>query len=111
MPCAVPCNRLPCNKRCSKTLSCGHQCPGICGEMCVEGYCHQYSNKLEARVDFLEMKSYGEIDVDETPVVVLGYGHFFIAESLNRILGILEVYEVDGFGEFTGLKDVSRDLA
>ena len=57
------------------------------------------------------MKSYGEIDVDETPVVVLGCGHFFTAESLDGILGMSEVYEVDGYGEFTGLKDVSGDLA
>jgi len=111
MPCAAPCNRLPCNKHCSKTLSCGHRCPGICGEVCAEGYCHQCSDKLEARVDFLEMKSYREIDVDETLVVVLGCGHFFTAESLDRILGMSEVYEVDGYGEFTGLKDVSGDLA
>jgi hypothetical protein len=111
MPCAAPCNRLPCNQRCSKTLSCGHRCPGICGEVCAEGYCHQCSNTLEARVDFLEMKSYGEIDVDETPVVVLGCGHFFTAESLDGVLGMSEVYEVDGYGEFTGLKDVSGALA
>lgn len=57
------------------------------------------------------MKSYGEIDVDETPVVVLGCGHFFTAESLDGILSISEVYEVDGYGEFTGLKDVSGALA
>jgi hypothetical protein len=57
------------------------------------------------------MKSYREIDVDETPVVVLGCGHFFTAESLDGLLGMSEVYEVDGFGEFTGLKDVSGALA
>jgi BMFP domain-containing protein YqiC len=57
------------------------------------------------------MKSYGEIDVDETPVVVLGCGHFFTAESLDGILGMSEVYEVDGYGEFTGLKHVSGALA
>ena len=111
MPCAAPCNRLPCNQRCSLTLSCGHRCPGICGEVCAEGYCHQCSNKLEARVDFLEMKSYGEIDVDETPIVVLGCGHFFTAESLDGVLCMSEVYEVDMYGEFNGLKDVSGALA
>jgi BMFP domain-containing protein YqiC len=57
------------------------------------------------------MKSYGEIDVDETPIVVLGCGHFFTAESLDGHLGMSEVYEVDGYGEFTGLKDVSGALA
>jgi hypothetical protein len=111
MPCAAPCSRLPCNKRCLKKLSCGHQCPGTCGELCAERYCHQCSDKLDSRVDFLEMKSYGEIDVDETPIVVLGCGHFFTAESLDGIMTMSEVYEIDGYGEFTGLKDVSGRLA
>ena len=93
------------------TLSCGHQCPGICGEVCAEGYCQQCSSKLEARVDFLEMKLYGEIDVDEAPVIVLGCGHFFTAESVDGLLGMSEVYEIDGYGEFTGLKDVSGALS
>src|SRR5437870_3176866 len=29
--CGTPCYRLPCNKRCDKTLNCGHKCMGICG--------------------------------------------------------------------------------
>ncbi|MCJ1311346.1 hypothetical protein MMC25_005017 [Agyrium rufum] len=57
------------------------------------------------------MKSYEEIDVDETPIVVLGCGHFFTAESLDGILGMSEVYEIDGYGEFIGLKDVVGTLA
>lgn len=111
MPCAAPCNKLPCNKRCSKQLSCGHQCPGICGEMCPEDYCQTCSNRKDARVDFLEMKSYNEIDLDETPIVVLGCGHFFTAESLDGHIGMSEVYEQDGNGEFTGLHDISAALA
>ncbi|CAG8957876.1 hypothetical protein HYFRA_00000216 [Hymenoscyphus fraxineus] len=63
--------------------------------------------KTENRVDFLEMKSYGEIDVNETPIVVLGCGHFFTAESLDGIMNMSEVYEQDMHGEFTALKDVS----
>lgn len=34
LPCGVPCDRLPCNERCSKALACGHRCPGLCGEAC-----------------------------------------------------------------------------
>jgi len=56
------------------------------------------------------MKSYGEIDVDETPVVVLGCGHFFTAKSLDGILGMSKVYKVDRYREFTRLKDVSGTL-
>lgn len=57
------------------------------------------------------MKCYEEINVDETPVVVLGCGHFFTAESLDGILGMSEVYEIDEHGEFIRLKDVSGTLA
>ncbi|KAM5490751.1 hypothetical protein McaMca56_007903 [Microsporum canis] len=69
------------------------------------------SARLDARVDFLEMKSYGEIDVDESPIVVLGCGHFFTAESLDGLMSMGEVYELDAEGEFTGLKDISTALA
>ena len=111
MPCAAPCKRLPCNRRCSRQLSCAHQCPGICGEECPEGYCQLCSDRKEARVDLLEMKSYGEIDVEETPIVVLGCGHFFTAESLDGLVGMAEMYVQDGYGEFTGIRDASATLA
>ena len=110
MPCAAPCNRLPCNKRCQSTLSCGHRCPGICGESCPEGYCQACGEKPEGRVDLLEFKCYGEIDLDKTPIVVLGCGHFFTAESLDGLVGMSEVYTSDHKGDFIGLKSSSRIL-
>jgi hypothetical protein len=76
--------------------------------MCPEGYCHICSVKDDARVDLLEMKSYNQIDLDETPIVVLGCGHFFTAETLGGHVGMGEVYEIDGYGEFTGLKDTAE---
>ena len=57
------------------------------------------------------MKSYREIDVNKTLVVILSYSHFFMVESLNRILGISEVYKINRYRESTRLKDMSRDLA
>lgn len=111
MPCAAPCNRLPCNQRCSEDLACGHQCPGLCGELCPEDYCQECSDHRDSRVDLLEMKSYSEIDLSETPIVVLGCGHFFTAETLDGHMGMAEVYKQDIQGEFTGLQDVSAVLA
>ena len=111
MPCAAPCVRLPCNRRCSKTLSCGHQCPGICGEICNEDYCHACAGRDDARVDLLEMKTYEEIDPDEASIVILGCGHFFTAETLDGLVGMSEVYLMDGNGEYTDLKDVSAELS
>jgi hypothetical protein len=34
LPCGAPCTRLPCDRRCSEVLSCGHRCPSLCGEKC-----------------------------------------------------------------------------
>ncbi len=108
MPCAAPCNRLPCDNRCEQTLSCGHRCPSICGEECAEGYCQICNTeKHDARVDLLEFKTYGEIEVDETPIVVLGCGHFFITESLDGYVGMSEVYVEDDSGRIIGLRDAS----
>lgn len=111
MPCAAPCVRLPCNKRCSRNLSCGHQCPGICGEICPDDFCHACGVKGDVRVDFLEMKTYEEINPDESPIIALGCGHFFTAESLDGLVGIEEVYVTDKTGDFIGLKDVSAEMA
>jgi hypothetical protein len=111
MPCSAPCDRLPCDQRCSKLLQCGHQCPGLCGEICPEKYCHICSEKQDSRVDLLEMKTYGEIDVNETPIVVLGCGHFFTTETLDGLIGMTEVYSINQLGAFDGLKCISTALA
>jgi hypothetical protein len=39
LPCGAPCDRLPCNVRCEKKLKCGHRCPGLCGDACLQGCC------------------------------------------------------------------------
>ncbi|EPE32161.1 hypothetical protein GLAREA_07294 [Glarea lozoyensis ATCC 20868] len=57
------------------------------------------------------MKTYAVIDPSDSPIVVLGYGHFFTADSLDGVLGMAEVYDVDGHGHFIGLKDMSGQLA
>lgn len=56
----------------------------------------------------LELKTYGEIDVDSTPIVVLTCGHFFTAETLDGHVGMSEVYEQNGGnGEYSGFRNVS----
>lgn len=59
----------------------------------------------------LEMKTYSEIDLEESPIVVLSCGHFFTAETLDGMIGMNEAYDQDGYGNFTGLKDMSGELA
>jgi hypothetical protein len=57
------------------------------------------------------MKTYKEIDLAETPIVALGCGHFLTAETLDGLMGMDEVYVTDTHGYFTGLRDVSIELA
>jgi hypothetical protein len=111
MPCAAPCDRLPCDERCNKTLECGHQCPSLCGEDCPSGLCQHCGDKGDARVDLLEFKTYSEIDLDESPIVVLGCGHFFTCETLDGLVGLDEVYTRGKFGNFDGLRNTSASLA
>jgi hypothetical protein len=112
MPCGAPCNRLPCGKRCSKILPCGHQCPGLCGDNCPEKYCQACGVKADARVDILEFKEYRDIDLNETSVIFLNCGHFFTAPTLDGLIFLNEVYEMDGrTGEIIGLKAMPTQLA
>ncbi|TVY81393.1 E3 ubiquitin-protein ligase [Lachnellula suecica] len=62
----------------------------------------------EVVVDDTEPKKFRELDLDKTPVVVLGCGHFFTAESLDKHMRLSDVYSVDDAGEFTGLKELTH---
>ena len=101
MPCSAPCNRLPCNKRCTKLLPCGHQCPGLCSEDCLLEYCRECGIKLDAQVDMIEFKEYGDIDLDETPVIALACGHFFTAQTLDgtsrKVMSLFKFRCLKGF--------------
>ncbi|KAG5772514.1 hypothetical protein H9Q72_001332 [Fusarium xylarioides] len=68
------------------------------------------SNKKMAIVDLLEFRSYSKINLYETPIVVLGCGHFFTSETLDGLVGLNDVYTTDMFGSYTGLKDISSTL-
>ncbi|KAI1914221.1 hypothetical protein LOZ65_005667, partial [Ophidiomyces ophidiicola] len=57
------------------------------------------------------MKTYAEIDVNETPIVVLACGHFFTAESLDGLVGMQDVYITNKSDQFIGLADTSGTLA
>lgn len=49
--------------------------------------------------DHILLAPYGDIDLDSTPVVVLGCKHIFTAETLDGHMGISDVYELDDQGE------------
>ncbi|KAI2914317.1 hypothetical protein CBS147343_9880 [Aspergillus niger] len=90
---------IPCDLRCKKKLtSCGHQCPGLCGERCPDSRSCRICGGpdiLEQNVDLIELKAYKDINVDEDPLVFLSCGHFYTASSLDGIMGMSEHYEVE----------------
>jgi hypothetical protein len=110
-PCYAGCNRLLFEHRWSRNLSCGHQCPGICGEECPTDYCHACGSKPGARVGLFEMETYNEANIDEIRIVVLGCGHSFTAELLDGLTSPSEVYTTNVHGYFAGLANISGALA
>lgn len=55
----------------------------------------------------LEFRTYVEIDIDESPIVVLGCGHFFTGETLDGLVGMTDVYTTNQKGEYAGLQQLS----
>ena len=106
MPCGAPCDRLPCNLRCPRLLNCGHQCPSICGEICPDStFCQQCCSPelKETMIDYIELKTYAEIDLDEEPIVVLPCNHFCSRTTLDETLEMKKVYEMNQNGQFLGI--------
>ncbi|KAM0446917.1 hypothetical protein ACHAO4_009068 [Trichoderma viride] len=98
MPCAAPCDWVPCSKRCEKVLRCGHRCPSLCGENCPdEHFCQQCATEdiKSLCVDFLEMKEYHEIDLDEEPCIFPDCGHFLTTSSMDGQMGMAAYYDMD----------------
>lgn len=101
VPCAAPCNWVPCSLRCEKMLDCGHQCPSICGETCPDPmYCQQCaSSEIKAScVDFLEMKEYHEVDLNEEPCIFPDCGHFLTVSSMDGQMDMSAHYKLDDNG-------------
>lgn len=112
MPCAVPCDVLPCSKRCERALECGHQCPSVCGEQCPSKELCQVPEcgapeHLDAVVDFVCMETYKEIDLDTNPIIFLPCGHFFCMDTTDGLMQMTDIYEYDTDGNIIGQKPQS----
>jgi len=97
MPCAVPCNILPCSERCGETLSCGHQCPSVCGEKCPPTECCQICAPETVKgvmVDYILQATYGDVDLDEDPVIVPSCRHLMALSSMDGHIGMSDYYEL-----------------
>lgn len=113
MPCAVPCDIIPCDRRCEKKLvSCGHQCPGVCGEICPDPkFCRIccVPDILEQCVDLVMFRKYGEIDINEDPLIFLSCGHFLAVSTLDGIMELTQHYVTDSqTGKIVGPRSSQR---
>lgn len=114
MPCAAPCDWVPCSNRCLLPLSCGHQCPSLCGENCPDSkYCQQCGSHgvLSTVVDYLEMAEYKEIDLDKDPCIFPDCGHFLTATSMDGQMLMSEHYNMDAEGRPVDIKNASKPFS
>ena len=116
MPCAVPCDILPCSLRCEEDLACGHQCPSVCGESCPSTeFCQQCASTTvkQTYVDFgsLGTLTYQGIDLDATPVIVPACGHFILMTTMDQRMGVSDHYEVSSSGVPVAFRSESLPLA
>lgn len=65
--------------------------------------------KTDEQPDMIMMTRYADLDLNESPVVVLGCGHFFTTETLDGHVGLKDVYMQDPItGTFHALKESSE---
>ena len=108
MPCAAPCNSLPSSARCEELLTCGHRCPTTVGEQCPDvAFCQKcgIEENLEQQADYIELKPYREIDLDEEPCIFTACGHIYTITSLDGSMDMNKFYEINPMtGEFLKIK-------
>ncbi|KAJ7593988.1 hypothetical protein C8J56DRAFT_777276 [Mycena floridula] len=111
VPCGSVCVRLPCDKRCEKTLNCGHQCPSVCGEDCETQKCPACASPDEKDniVDLIMGITLREIpqdaiELDELIITLPKCRHTFTVETLDGICSMNDVYLKDETGKWTNLQ-------
>ena len=72
-------------------------------EVCLRDWCQVCSSRQDARVDLQGTAKYEDIDLGNTPIIVLGCGPGFTFDYLDQKIGILDVYVQDENGKFIGL--------
>ena len=116
MACAVPCDLLPCSRRCEKILSCSHRCPSVCGESCPSArYCQECAHESikELVVDYIMQSTYAEIDLEVNPVLVPPCGHLLTMESMDGHMQMSAFFELSSTNpiDIVGLKNASKPFA
>ncbi|GES93124.1 P-loop containing nucleoside triphosphate hydrolase protein [Rhizophagus clarus] len=107
LSCGAPCYRLPCNKRCNKVLKCGHNCAGVCGEICPsQDFCVECApdNVKNQVSDMILNCAFSEIDWEEERMIVLTCGHVYTMETMDMHMEMKNYYEGSVEGEWTSVK-------
>ena len=107
MPCTVPCSVLPCSERCGERLSCGRQCPSVCGEKCPpHEYCQICAPKdiKGIMVSYVLYSTYGDVDLDEDPVIVPLCGYLIALSSMDGHIGMSDYYVMSPSSSIEALK-------
>ncbi|PGH03096.1 hypothetical protein GX51_04283 [Blastomyces parvus] len=84
-----------------RAISGARRRPSLCGEVCPASiYCQQCGSEdiKSVCVDFLEMKEYREIDLDDEPCIFPDCGHFLTVSSMDGQVNIASHYELDENG-------------
>ncbi|KAK1519397.1 uncharacterized protein CCOS01_11048 [Colletotrichum costaricense] len=112
--CAAPCDWIPCTKRCTEILKCGHQCPSVCGERCpAEKYCQTCAaDDIKNRVvDLILMDDYVSVDLDKEPCIFPDCGHFYTYTTMDGQMGLRDLYDVSPEGVPTAVKSGSHPFS
>lgn len=114
MPCAAPCDWVPCSKRCEKVLSCGHQCPSVCGETCPNvKFCQTCCSEeiKSVMVDFIMGMQYHEIDLNEDPCIFPDCGHFATKTNMDGIMEMKAHYKMSAEDNPTAILNTSEPFS
>ena len=81
--CSEECDRPPCDQPCDKQLSCGHRCPGLCGEWCLSVCSH--CDLVNFTKKFHPKPKQGKLPKHE-PLFELNCGHIFTVKYLDDFM-------------------------
>ncbi|RGB37021.1 hypothetical protein C1646_652342, partial [Rhizophagus diaphanus] len=107
LSCGAPCYRLPCNERCNKVLECGHDCAGVCDEICPsKDFCLECApEKVKSQVpDMIINSTFSEVDWEVERMIVLTCGHVFTMETMDMLMEMKDFYEGSVEGGWTSVK-------
>ncbi|CAI2168909.1 11576_t:CDS:10 [Funneliformis geosporum] len=102
LSCGIPCNKLPCNESCNKMLECGHNCAGVCGEICPsKDFCIICAPEHVKRQvsDAIKNISFSKVDWKKKRMIVLSCGHVYTMETMDMHMGMEGYYECEGVFE------------